>query len=329
VAHAVNCNFCMTKMQSVHSTGTLSRQDLELALAIAEEGSVTRAALRLHLSQSALSHQLRSLEDRLGVPLFRRARRQMIASPVGEQFVARARRICGEFRASEEALDTMIHGKTRIIRLGTECYTSFHWLPALVRELARTVDNVELRIVVEATQRAKAALVSGETDAAILQSSGEDRQFLYWPLFRDELMLLVSSRHALARRRFVPPEDVCSETLILHEMPGRRSAALDEFFVPAGTYPSQIRHVQLTEAIIEMVRAQMGVTILARWLAEPYIRNRELSIVRLGTGLWRDWRLATVRGHALLAEIEQISNVLSSLLKTRVWSIPPNEPVSF
>jgi LysR family transcriptional regulator for metE and metH len=313
-------------MQVVHTIKNLTRQDLELALTIAEEGSVTRAALRLHLSQSAVSHHLRSLEDRIGAPLFRRGKRRMTASLLGEELAVRARQICAEFRASEEALDRMIHGKARIVRLGTECYTSYHWLPALVRELARTVDNVELRIVVEATQRAKAALVSGETDAVILQSSGEDHGLLYWPLFRDELVLVVNSRHALARRKSVEPKDISPETLILHEMPCGRLGVIDEFFVPARVYPSQLRRVQLTEAIIEMVCAQMGVSILAEWLVEPYIRTKGLSTVRLGKGLWRNWRLGTVRGHPLATEIEQLSRVLSSLLKTRVSSTQTKRP---
>src|SRR5271169_6318348 len=151
----------------------------------------------------------------------------------------------------------------------------------------------------------------------ILQSSGDDHSLLYWPLFRDELVLVVNSRHALARRQSVEPKDISPETLILHEMPGGRIGVIDEFFVPARVYPSQLRRVQLTEAIIEMVRAQMGVSILAEWLAEPYVRTKGLSTVRLGKGLWRNWRLATVEGHPLVTEIEQLSRVLSSLLKTR------------
>ena len=304
----------------MHSNTNLSRQDLELTLAIAEEGSVTRAALRLHLSQPAVSHHLRSLEDRIGAKLFRRGKRRMTALPLGEELAARGRRICAEFRASEEALDRMLHGKQRIVRLGTECYTSYHWLPEVVRELARGGGNMELRIVVEATQRAKAALASGETDAIILQSSGEDPGLAYWPLFRDELMLLVSSRHPLAQRTSVEARDIASETLILHDMPGGRLGVIDEFFVPAKVYPNQVRRVQLTEAIIEMVRAEMGVSILARWLAEPYVRTKGLAMLRLGEGLWRDWRLATTRGHTMVAEIEKLSGVLATLLRSRVSS---------
>src|SRR5215813_11685886 len=202
-------------MQAVHIAKSLTRQDLDLTVAIAEEGSVTRAALRLHLSQPAVSHHLRSLEDRIGARLFQRGKRRMTATPLGEELAERGRRIGAEFRASEEALDRMLNGQRRVLRLGTECYTSYQWLPAVVRELARASKHVELRLVVEATHRAKAALAAGEADAVILQSSGEDRGLAYWPLFRDELMLVVSSRHPLSRRRSVDAKDLARETLIL------------------------------------------------------------------------------------------------------------------
>jgi LysR family transcriptional regulator for metE and metH len=186
----------------------LTREDLELTVAIFEEGSVTRAALRMHLSQPAVSHHLRSLEDRLGGPLFRRGKRCMTATPLGEDLAERGRRICADFRAAEDASDRLLRGRERIVRLGTECYTSYQWLPDVVGELARRHENMELRVVVEATHRAKAALAAGEVDAVILQSSGEDRGLAYWPLFRDELVLVVSSRHALAKRKTVQAKEL-------------------------------------------------------------------------------------------------------------------------
>jgi LysR family transcriptional regulator for metE and metH len=300
----------------MHLSGCLNRQDFELVLAIAEERSVTRAALRMHLSQSAASHHLRSLEDRLGAPLFRRLRRQMLPLPLGEEFVARARRVLREFRDSEEAIERAAGGRTRIIRLGTECYTSFHWLPALARELAR-ISDLEVRIVPEATQRAKAALAAGETDAVILQSAGSDPGLRYWPLFEDELILLASSRHRLARQRSVGPGELADEPLIIHDMPGGRLGAIDEFFVGGRAYPSRVTRVQLTEAIVEMVRADLGVSILARWLATPYVRGRDLALVRLGRGLRREWRLATVEGHPRSREIGLVAGTLARLLERR------------
>src|SRR5262249_19468888 len=285
-------------MHSMHAITNLTRQDLELAVAIAEEGSVTRAALRLNLSQPAVSHHLRSLEDRIGGPLFRRARQGMAATPLGEELAERGRRICREFRTSEEVLNRMLLGKKQVVRLGTECYTSYQWLPFVVGELARTNESIELRVVVEATHRAKAALLGGEIDAAILQSSGEDHGFAYWPLFRDELMLVVSRRHPLAKHKAVEAKDLSAETLLLHQMPGSRLGVIDEFFVPARAYPAQLRRVQLTEAIIEMVRAVMGVTIMAKWLAAPYAWSKGLAMIRLGKGLWRNWRLTALERHS-------------------------------
>jgi len=308
----------MYKMHDVHGVTNLTRQDLELAVAIGEEGSVTRAALRLHLSQSAVSHHLRSLEERVGGRLFERGRQRMTATPLGEELAGRGRRICAEFRNSEEVLSRFVQGKKRIVRLGTECYTSYQWLPAVVRRLERSGGEIELRIVMEATHRAKTALAAREADAVILQSSGEEQGFSYWSLFRDELVLLVGPRHRLAKRRVVEAKDLSAETLLLHQMPGSRIGVIDEFFVPARAYPAQVRRVQLTEAIIEMVRAEMGVTILARWLAEPYRRSKALTTVRLGKGLWREWRLAALREHADSKELAALARALSSTVRKEV-----------
>jgi LysR family transcriptional regulator for metE and metH len=305
----------------------LSRQDLELTLAIAEEGTVTRAALRLHLSQSALSHHLSTLEERVGAALFRRGSRRMSLTPAGEAVVSGARRLCSEFRTFEETLGSLVHGTRRILRLGTECYTSYHWLPALVSEMNRTAKDVELRIVIEATQRAKAALESGEADAVILQSTGENPRVKYWPLFRDELKLVVNIRHRLAKRQTIQPTDLTAETLILHQVPGGKHAVVDDFFAPAGAFPKQLREVQLTEAIIEMVRAGMGVSVLAHWLVEPHLRDGNISVVRLGKqGVWRDWRLAALRDHALLPQIERLSKALMSSVKSCVTRLPLSNP---
>lgn len=306
-------------MQNVHIMGKLTREDLDLTLAIAKEGTVTRAAMRLHLSQSALSHRLRALEDRMGGVLFRRGFRGMVATAAGEKLAEHARRISAEFRNSEEDLAELMHSRNRIIRLSTECYTSFHWLPALVRRMARVSRGVELQIVIEATRRWKAALTSGETDAVILQSNGVNQRLIYFPLFLDELMLVVGAKHRLAKKRTVQPQDLAGEKLVLHQIPSSHHTVVDEFLLPARVQPGQVVEVQLTEAIIEMVRAGMGVTVLARWLAEPYVCSGGLTILRLGArGLWRNWRLASLRECPLVPDLKRIAEVFASVLPARL-----------
>jgi LysR family transcriptional regulator for metE and metH len=191
----------------------------------------------------------------------------------------------------------------------------------------RTVRDVELRIVIEATQRAKASVESGEADSVILQPSGENPRVKYWPLFRDELKLVVNIRHRLSKRQIIQAADLTAETLILHQVPGGKHAVVDEFFVPAKAFPKQLQEVQLTEAIIEMVRAGMGVSVLAHWLIEPYLRDGKISVVRLGRqGVWRDWRLAALHDHALLPQIERLSKALASSVKSCVTGLPLSKP---
>jgi len=246
----------------------------------------------------------------------------MTLTSLGDELTERARRICGEFRIAEEALSDLRKSKRRIVRLGTECYTSYHWLPELARQMARSTPAIEVRIIVEATRKTKAALEAGDVDAAVIQSKGQDSDLVYWPLFTDELVLLVAADHPLARRKRVEAADFRGQTLILHEMPGRLML-IDDFFVPAGLYPERIWQVQLTEAIVEMVRAQMGVSVLARWLVEPYMRNGGLSTVRLGSGgVWRDWRLVARAGTPALEEIETVAKSLASSLRARTSSLP-------
>ena len=243
----------------------------------------------------------------------------MAATAMGEKLVERARRITAEFRDSEEALAELIHNRKRIVRLATECYTSFHWLPALVRRMARVLKDVELQIVIEATRRWRIALASGETDAVILQSGGVNQRFVYFPLFRDELVLVVGSKHRLVKKRTVQPQDLNGEKLFLHQNPSSHHPVVDDFLLPAKVQPGQVVEVQLTEAIIEMVRAKMGITVLARWLAQPYVDSGGLTTVRLGgRGLWRDWRLASLREYPLLPEMKRLSEVFASVLRTRL-----------
>src|SRR5262249_45058036 len=135
--YAVNGILRMYKMHDVHGVTNLTRQDLELAVAIGEKGWVTRGRLPRQLSRSGARQQLRSLEERVGGRLFERGRQRMTATPLGEELAGRGRRICAEFRNSEEVLSRFVQGKKRIVRLGTECYTSYQWLPAVVRRLER------------------------------------------------------------------------------------------------------------------------------------------------------------------------------------------------
>jgi LysR family transcriptional regulator for metE and metH len=294
----------------------VTREDYEVVLKIADEASVTRAAKQLHLSQSAVSHHLRALEERIGTRLFRREPRRMALSPVGEEFVSSARHIVGEMRRADSRLSILARTGRNLLTIGTECYTSYHWLPSLAEEFKRGAHGCELRISLDATFRVIPALLSGELDLAIVNSPGEHRELAYEMLLKDEIVLLVTKSHRLASRATIQPADLEGETLLLHASPGNRSTVVDEFLTPAGIVPASLQCVQLTEAMIEMVRAGLGIAALARWMILPHLRTQSLKTIRLGSsGLRRDWRIAFRRADPRFVELRKAASLLSKRLR--------------
>ena len=276
-------------------TVNLEVRHLKLVTAIAEEGGVTRAAARLHLTQSALSHQLAGLEERLGTRLFLRLGRRMALTPAGETLVASASRLLEDLRRTEDAVTRIGSSRAGVLRLATECYTCYHWVPPLMREFARAWPAVELRIVADATRAPLQALAAGKLDLAVVSSPTRDRRFGTTPLFDDELVAVMAPTHRLATRRFLRAADFADENLILYTSPAE-STAFQKMLVPAGVTPRQVSEIQLTEAIVEMVKAGLGVSILARWSVAPHLAAGTLRAARLGArGLRRRWTAATLR----------------------------------
>src|SRR5688500_17231840 len=109
--------------------GTLEARDLRLVRAIAETGGATRAARHLHLSQSAISHQLRGLEHRLGLPLFRREGRKLVITSAGQRLVELWHQVLGSLLQVELELKRGRLEERRKLRVATQCYTAYHWLP--------------------------------------------------------------------------------------------------------------------------------------------------------------------------------------------------------
>src|SRR6266481_1416341 len=139
----------------------LEVRHLKLLVTVAEEGSVTEAGKRLHLTQSALSHQLRDAEEKLGTALFLRLGRKMVLTPAGERLLACARRVLDELSNTEVQIEGLNGGARGEIRLSTECYTCYHWLPPLLKKFHSRYADVEINIDATYTNRPADALREG------------------------------------------------------------------------------------------------------------------------------------------------------------------------
>jgi LysR family transcriptional regulator, regulator for metE and metH len=276
----------------------IEMRHLRLIAAIADCGSMTAAADGLGLTQPALSHQLRELEARLRSPLFVRTARRMVLTPAGEQLAVIARAVLPQIESFErQVLEGELTAPRGTIRIATQCYTAYHWLPAVLRSFSDRWPSVELRVGAEHTAAPIPALRNGDLDLAIVYNKVSDKRVRLEKLFEDEMVLVTAPDHRLAQRDFVPLEEIADEHLFLYSSSSRHSIVLGDILGAADVAPKQVTRLQLTEAIIELVAANMGVAILARWAVQPAVQSRALSVIRLGRkGHMRTWYAATRSG---------------------------------
>jgi LysR family transcriptional regulator for metE and metH len=267
----------------------LEMRHLRLVEAIAEEGGVTRAGRRLHLSQSALSHQLRDAEARLGAALFGRVGKRMVLTAAGERVLQLARRVLPDVVGVEAGLRRDATRGSGVLRLATQCNTVYHWLPSRLRLFHQRWPDVELEVI-GVEDDPLPALLDGRIDLAVVFRAGPQPRLTLRPLFRDELVVVMAPGHRLAARPFVGARDFAEERVIVYSMPREANALFAELLIPAGVAPARVVQIQLTEAIVELVAAGLAVSVLPRWaVAQPVARGTLVARPLTRSGRFRTW----------------------------------------
>jgi LysR family transcriptional regulator for metE and metH len=283
--------------QSARQSGVEIRH-LRLIVALAEHGSLTAVARLLGVTQPALSHQLRDLEVRLRAPLFERTARRMVLTPIGEQLAHVARRVLTEIDTFErQVVDGEFSTARGRVRVATECYTAYHWLPSVLREFQDRWPKVELRVAPEHTTSPIAALCQGSLDLGIVYHRTADRRVRLEPLFDDEMVLVTALGHRFAGADSVPVAALGEEHLF-HYLPlSSSSSVVRDILESADVQPAKTTQLQLTEGILELVAAGFGVAILAKWAVAPAVRAGTVHTARLGKkGYKRTWYAAVRSG---------------------------------
>ena len=282
----------ISRQQASVASPQLEIRDLRVVIAIGSAGTTAAAAERLHLTQSAVSRALQVAEAHAGTALFTRTARGLVPTEAGAAVLAAAPALLVELAALERRLREPAP-QPRRVRLVAECYMAYPWLTEVVLSLRRSAPDLRIEMPIEHSQRAGEALAAGELDAAMLTSPAPQGA-LAQELFEDELVFLVSASHPLARKAALKPRDVAESTLLV---PNARSG--DGWFLRQvfGARPPRVRAERLpvTEAIVELARAGVGVAVLSEWVAAPYLRAPEsgLKMLRLAKGpLVRRWRFA-------------------------------------
>jgi LysR family transcriptional regulator for metE and metH len=277
-------------------TPVAETRHLSLLVELAACGSMNAAAARLHLTPSALSQQLRELEQRLGGKLFEREWRQLRPTPAAIRLTESARSMLAELLRAEADVRALLRGEAGSLRVATACQHSYGWLPAVLRHFKREFPKVEVEIVPEAATAPGDWLAERKLDVALVAHEKRmDRRLSVTRLFRDELVAVVGRGHVWFTRRSIPLRAFAEQHLFSDEGALRLDAPLGHALHQAGVRPHKLTLLPaLGGAPLEMARANLGVAIMARWMLEPALRGGELAAVRIGTrGLHLAWSAAT------------------------------------
>jgi LysR family transcriptional regulator for metE and metH len=277
----------------------LETRHLRMVATIAATQSVTRAARELNLSQPALSHGLRALERQIGVPLFVRGRRVMQPTEAGSLIVRVAEVVLRELDRVRDQIRRGDGGRGELIRISTECFSAYHWLPAVLLDFRRACPAVELRAVPTATGQPIHALQEEIIDVAIVARGERRAGFEYHELFTDDLVVIVSPSHPGARRPWFEAEHFRDEHLLRYTADAQGTTVVRELLAPAGVMPRESSYVPAMEAMVEMVKAGIGIATVAAWAVAPAIRERTLVSIPITRSGWRRTWSAVVRKGAV------------------------------
>jgi len=262
-------------------------------IAIADCGTLSRAASRIHLTQSALSHQLRALETHYRVRLIERGARSVTLTRAGERMVAAARTVVEEIQAAERDVARLAHQPSGSMRIALECHTCFDWLLPIMHVFRKQWPEVQLDLVSGFHPSPLELLADGEADVVIGSPQKRRRGVAWHPLFRFEVLAVLPTDHRLRAKRYLAAEDFATETLITYPVPDDRIDLIRQVLKPAAVKPRR-RTTELTLAILQLVASHQGVAALPNWGVASYVNREQVLGRRIGkTGLWSDLYAAT------------------------------------
>lgn len=248
----------------------LELRHLKTLLALKETGSVSLAAKRVYLTQSALSHQIKLLEDQYGLPLFERKTTPLRFTSAGERLIQLANEIFPKVIAAERDLARVKQGEAGELRIAVECHTCFDWLMPAMDSFRCDWPLVELDIVSGFHTDAIGLLLTHRADWAVVSEIEETAGIIHKPLFSYEMVGLCAKDHPLAMKEIWQAEDFIDQTWITYPVPDDMLDLLRKVLRPAGIEPTR-RTSELTIAIIQLVASKRGIAALPYWAAKPYL----------------------------------------------------------
>jgi LysR family transcriptional regulator for metE and metH len=261
---------------------TLERIHLSVLREVSRQGSLTAAARRVGLTQSALSHSVKKVEQRLGTPIWERQGRGLRLTNAGRYLLALAERLLPQLEHAEHVLGQMARGERGTLRIGMECHPCYQWLLTVVAPYLRRFPDVDLDVRQKFQFGGIGALFAHEIDMLVTPDPLRRKGLHFEPVFDYEQVLVVGPEHSFARRAYVVPSELEQETLITYPVEIERLDVYSQFLLPAGSVPKRHKVIETTDIMLQMVASGRGVAALPGWLVAEYQAKLHVLPVRLG-----------------------------------------------
>lgn len=262
--------------------------------AIYETGGLARAADKLNITQSALSHQIKGIEDQAGVELFVRRSKPLKLSAAGIKILRAAERILPEVAALEAEFEGLQSGRSGRLHIAIECHACFEWLFPVLEQFRKAWPEVDVDIRPGLAFGALPALQKEQVDLVVSSDPETLDGVDFTPLFDYEPVFVASAQHPLAQKDYIEAEDFRGQTLITYPVDRARLDIFSQLLTPAKVEPDSIRPVELTAVILLLVASNRGVSVLPDWVVREVRYNSDYVTRPLTkTGLTRRLYAAT------------------------------------
>ncbi|HEY0962178.1 MAG TPA: LysR substrate-binding domain-containing protein [Pseudomonadales bacterium] len=260
----------------------LERSHLEIVREVDRRGSMTAAASALNLTQSALSHAMRKLEEALGTAVWLREGRKLRLTQSGAFLLDAATRILPQLEHAEQQLQRFARGVRGTLRIGMECHPCYQWLLKITADYMPHWPQVDVDVKQKFRFGGIGALLDRDIDLLVTPDPEKVTGLVFEPVFDYEQVLVVGRGHRLAGARWVQPEQLRDEVLITYPVDTDRLDIYTQFLNHAGVMPRQHKMLESTDLILQMVASERGVGALPRWLVEDSMKRLAVVPVRLG-----------------------------------------------
>jgi len=275
--------------------------------AIHNTGGLARAADALRMTQSALSHQIKGIEDQAGVDLFVRRTKPLRLSAAGMKLLAAAEKILPQVAALEAEFEGLVAGKAGRLHIAIECHACFEWLFPVLDTFRQAWPDVDVDIRPGLAFDALPALRREDVDLVISSDPEEHESTEFVPIFDYEPVFVASAAHPLAHKAYISASDFQGETLITYPVERARLDVFSQLLTPAKIEPAAVRQVELTAMILLLVASNRGVSVLPDWVVRQVRYNADYVTKPLTPkGMTRRLYAATRQGDAALPYVAHL-----------------------